>query len=574
MAWNRKASILAVMDDKDATKDAVYAEANTIFTATFIGMVIDRGRHGYRVDMEPDMDGSMTQEARSENDRKAMLKLNDVCTKVNHIVRSYQRLQEHERGVRWGLTPEFNRGAMIAGGESAWRAYAGYNSEFLKRAWSYLTQDKESGANTVYVGRGAYCGLVVDENGFAVAAMSTLRTLLSPDLVKKYPVDFGDRWLPSMASKAFTSRLIGPKNVPVTDPSFTWGMIGDTRKPFSQQQQDLSDQGMRFVPRDASPRPANAIVGYTHGMIRAIYECERLGGGRPYEMSLGVNTAKLASCMSCSLFMLANGHAPSASHLGRGESWLPLYHTRQHIFSMEDRPGRRASEAERSVLSAVKDAVGTAGSNEDLVARAKGALGAIQSGGVFGDDVARVTRKVLAALEKAPDQSADGILRTAEMAVLDAARKAELLDAIRRCNERWELKMRTWMWTGVLAMQAQKDWIADSHIPSLEALADKLGRLNFHENPMACANLYLDAMTCHASDADRLNAVLKFGPSPRPGCEYSGDGKDAHATADWLVDSWRSHPWMLGDKPWLRFVNPFTNEFIKEFQALPPGLQK
>jgi hypothetical protein len=68
------------------------------------------------------------------------------------------------------------------------------------------------------------------------------------------------------------------------------------------------------------------IVGYTHGMIQAIYKAYSLGPScAPYEIAVGSQTKKMASCLPCTLFMVAQGYPPTSTHLGRGESWAPLY---------------------------------------------------------------------------------------------------------------------------------------------------------------------------------------------------------------------------------------------------------
>src|SRR5262249_32130039 len=68
------------------------------------------------------------------------------------------------------------------------------------------------------------------------------------------------------------------------------------------------------------------IVSYTHGMIQAIYKGYTLGPScTPYEIPVGAATTKLASCLPCTLFMVAVGYPPTSIHLGRGESWAPLY---------------------------------------------------------------------------------------------------------------------------------------------------------------------------------------------------------------------------------------------------------
>jgi hypothetical protein len=55
-----------------------------------------------------------------------------------------------------------------------------------------------------------------------------------------------------------------------------------------------------------------------------------MGQGTAFEMSIGTDTFKLASCLSCSSFMMANDVDASASHLGAGESWVPYYSTESH----------------------------------------------------------------------------------------------------------------------------------------------------------------------------------------------------------------------------------------------------
>jgi hypothetical protein len=85
----------------------------------------------------------------------------------------------------------------------------------------------------------------------------------------------------------------------------------------------LESQGMAYVGR---PPTREDIVGYTHGMIQAVYKAYALGPSCvPYEIAVGEETTKLASCFPCTMFITALGYPPSAGHLGRGESWAPLY---------------------------------------------------------------------------------------------------------------------------------------------------------------------------------------------------------------------------------------------------------
>jgi hypothetical protein len=617
MNWNRGASILGKQkdppgDEGATTTEAVYSEASTIFTAAFIGMVIDRGREGYEVHMEPDMDlykdksgqplpARQGQQQRTQKDRQAMQKLNDVCAKVNHIVRSFRPLLEDDRGIHWGLTPEYTRGGLIAGGGAALKAYGGYDPKLLETAWDYLSQDRERDIPTVYIGRGAYCGLAVDENGDAPAAMSTLCTTLSAppaggDPATEYPLDAGPRWLPAPESAVFTERA---GQAGQRDAQYIWGMIGK-----SVDQGRYLKEGMKFVPRPRlddkpdkkpfTPKPGSHLVGYTHGMVRAIYECERMGNGYPFEMSLGIHTAKLASCMSCSLFMVANGYAPSASHLGAGESWLPLYHGRQHVFSPLARTSVAASETRQAVLGAIRKALEAGETNPDRVLASAGAdlNGKKEAEKLLAKVKAALQSRLASAAAGVPtpstrteappskvSMSQDEIMSVAEEATHKANQKADLLLAVRECNDRWAWKMTAWITTGVQAMLAQSDngWITD--VSALRRLASWLNGVSIEDNPMACANLYLDAMTCHAKDVDRLNTALQYGKFPVRGSEYgyvddlAGTGRPSlHALTDWLALEWRSHPWLkLG---WRQFSNPFSDDAIMEFRAPPRNLKK
>jgi hypothetical protein len=145
--------------------------------------------------------------------------------------------------------------------------------------------------------------------------MSTIRTTLN----EKTP-GVGIRWSPPK-SEAADSVWEKHRN----DFGYVWGMINNV-----STQTICLEQGMRFFPVGVQPTPGTDIVGYTHGMIRCIYETVRMGDGTAFEMSIGTDTFKLASCLSCSSFMMANGVDASSSHLGAGESWVPYYTTESH----------------------------------------------------------------------------------------------------------------------------------------------------------------------------------------------------------------------------------------------------
>ena len=325
MAWNTGKSIL---DTGDTGQD-VEREADVIFSAAFIGMTLfqNKKREGltWRIDMEPNTDPlgqrMPDRNARTKDDRDSMRTLNDVCSKVNQVIRT--SLGKDVGGVGWGLTPTFDRGGMICAGESAQGEYAQVNPAYAKTAYRYLTAPQQASnsdqrAQEMYIGRGAYCGLVVDDRGDAVTAMSTICTALNEDTP-----GVGERWRPAADAAVRAAQYKeGAADA-------TWGVIGS-----AGLQETLRQQGMRFYPQeDGVPVPLNKttdVVGYTHGMIRCIYETERIGQGTAFEMSIGTDTFKLASCLACSSFMMANGVDASSSHLGRGESWAPYYSGESH----------------------------------------------------------------------------------------------------------------------------------------------------------------------------------------------------------------------------------------------------
>src|SRR4029453_6799347 len=90
-----------------------------------------------------------------------------------------------------------------------------------------------------------------------------------------------------------------------------------------QIEREMRDRyGMVFTSEPAM----TDIAAYSHGMIQAIYKAYALGPScEPYEIAVGDQTKKMASCLTCTLFMHAVGYPPSSIPLGRGESWAPLF---------------------------------------------------------------------------------------------------------------------------------------------------------------------------------------------------------------------------------------------------------
>ncbi len=193
-----------------------------------------------------------------------------------------------------------------------------------------------------YQGRGAYTGFVqLDDPSRQPGLFSTFRhRVAGADM----PLDKANprRWLPSAVKspapglKDATAASkpawdLGAEIGPGDDQRY-WGMIVDNAKQSCGCRPDtLKAQGMYFQDEDMVRYPRQRklgpgdIVGYTHGMIQAIYDVAWRKAGKPYEIAVGNQTTKLASCFTCAIFMEANGFPASSTHLGRGESWCPLY---------------------------------------------------------------------------------------------------------------------------------------------------------------------------------------------------------------------------------------------------------
>src|SRR5262249_50803674 len=138
------------------------------------------------------------------------------------------------------------------------------------------------------------------------------------------------RWLPPADSPLWQKRKRAGMDTYVP-----WGLIGGEKAGEARKESgsgatneaDFITVSMRNVGMVFNGDIAeNDIAMYTHGMIQAIYKAYGLGPNcEPYEIAVGDVTKKMASCLTCSLFMYATGYPPTSIHLGRGESWAPLY---------------------------------------------------------------------------------------------------------------------------------------------------------------------------------------------------------------------------------------------------------
>lgn len=174
-----------------------------------------------------------------------------------------------------------------------------------------------------YQGAGAYTGFVDGRAGGQSNLFCTYRHVIPNDPASR-------RWIPSAPVDGVA--------VGKDDKQKIWGMIGT-----NEFQATLAAQGMYFQDADRRRNPValdgNALVGYTHGMIQAIYDVKMheiaapgQPAGKPYEVAVGqvdgpppAKTTKLASCICCAVFMEATGYPASCTQLGRADCWAPLY---------------------------------------------------------------------------------------------------------------------------------------------------------------------------------------------------------------------------------------------------------
>lgn len=174
-----------------------------------------------------------------------------------------------------------------------------------------------------YQGSGSYTGFVDGRQDGQSNLFCTYRHVVPNDPASR-------RWIPSVPVDGVAVGTAPTQKI--------WGMIGT-----NATQATLAGQGMYFQDADQKRQhvtlDANTVVGYTHGMIQAIYDVKfhqaaepGKPAGTPYEIAIGrgatqdaPSTTKLASCICCAVFMEATGYPASATHLGRADCWAPLY---------------------------------------------------------------------------------------------------------------------------------------------------------------------------------------------------------------------------------------------------------
>jgi hypothetical protein len=364
-------------DTTDPLKDA-----DVIMTAAILGFAVDYVRTNHqpiRFDMDP-LDYQ-------PKDQKKWQKVEDhiwVVGKINQALLKHEADLGLKTAAIWGFSPKYDEGRFIMGvspGKTPPSDLAALPeiSPNCKRMYEEIRAHRLPD----YAGRGAYTGFVDNPNMGAVGPLPTARFKVpAPGSLIRDPYP---RWLPPFEenrSALWIKRRRRGTEEELPRCWVPWGLIGgddageepDPREldyppppDFAKNRADqttanMKRSGMRFTDEPfLSPdtlfraeswgyKP-DYIAAYTHGMIQAICRGACLGedGWVPYEIAEGDVTKKLASCIPCTLFMYAIGYLPTSIHLGRGESWAPLYAPYSHTLPYTGKQGTEESEIIRAL---------------------------------------------------------------------------------------------------------------------------------------------------------------------------------------------------------------------------------
>jgi hypothetical protein len=327
MPFRRTTGIVSNLNTTDSRKEAdvILTAATLGFAATYI-----KNDRPIQFDMDP-LDVA---------DQIKTAAFKSAVTKIDRAIADY--LKQHDLApknkVHAGTSPGYTKGAVIVGVyEMAGQSAPPSISAPVLSAKGQALYDKiknEDPTVIQYTGRGAYTGFVDNHNSTGttdpVGPRATARFLApAPERVPH----LHPRWLPAVGSALWSPR----KRTGTADSRVPWGLIGGDAaykapaQPNATAATNLADQ-ITIEMRDKyrmvfnGEPTSNDIAIYTHGMIQAIYKAYALGPScTPYEIAVGDLTKKMASCLPCTLFMVAAGYPPTSTHLGRGESWAPLY---------------------------------------------------------------------------------------------------------------------------------------------------------------------------------------------------------------------------------------------------------
>ena len=328
MSYRRTKGIVTDTPSSDPRK-----EADVIMTAAALGLAgdyISRTKQPIQFDMDP-----------LDSNPKKTSAFNATVGKMDAAVAAYLTKQGLAPSpVHAGTSPGYTQGAVIMGVYTLAGASAppSISAPVLSKKGQALWEKIATVSPDVsqYTGRGAYTGFVDNKNTVGdtdpVGPRSTVRMTAPPPGVPAPTIVPHPRWLPPADSDLWSARQRKG-----ADTYVSWGLImgdsagKDPEPPNPTGASNLADQttvemrdkyGMTFTGEVGS----EDIAAYTHGMIQAIYKAYGLGPScEPYEIAVGDLTRKMASCLPCTLFMYASGYPPTSIHLGRGESWTPLY---------------------------------------------------------------------------------------------------------------------------------------------------------------------------------------------------------------------------------------------------------
>lgn len=151
--------------------------------------------------------------------------------------------------------------------------------------------------------RGAYIGGLAAIGAFCLVGPSKLE--LQPPVYRKISAKEQ-----SDISKAYTDAM--------TSTNIALGVIRST---ISHNKDKINLENLiREVSTEYKP---NHLFKSYHGMIQAMELFSTVPDNNAFifEFAMGKGTAKVSSCLPCSIYMAAKGNPPTSTHLGRGDNW-------------------------------------------------------------------------------------------------------------------------------------------------------------------------------------------------------------------------------------------------------------
>lgn len=161
--------------------------------------------------------------------------------------------------------------------------------------------------------KGAYVG----------GALTTSKTeLLDPSVLYWYNPKYRE------LSKADSEKLKSAESSALSVTKAVQGFLGEVFKDGKTLKHGgarVSQPSERPLSADISNMQTGAqLFASVHGMTQSIIHYSRTNNKKEQvniELALGRDTCKVASCIPCSMFMLANETPASATHFGRGDNW-------------------------------------------------------------------------------------------------------------------------------------------------------------------------------------------------------------------------------------------------------------